>query len=357
VPRFFRQNQGVTGYENISQTAAGDYIIGTSNGYALLDIDKPQKLNYLIHMNRIQKKFQNRENVDVSLEQQGVFSFDENSLIVSFSIPSYSKYSEVTYQYELKGLYDDWSPWERDSEIALENLPFGDYTLNIRGKVGSTLTSNTITYKFKVEKPWYLSNLAVIIYVFLVSLIMFIINRLFVRYYKDQRNRLIEDNKKKMEISKMESSQEIMKLKNDQLKNELESKNRELATTAMSLINKNELLLGIKQDLMQLDDKANRDEVIKVINKNLSNNNDWEFFKEAFNNADKDFLNKIKKKHPELTANDLKFCAFLRLNLSSKEIAPLLNISVRSVEIKRYRLRKKMNLDHSENLIDYILEI
>ena len=71
---------------------------------------------------------------------------------------------------------------------------------------------------------------------------MFIINRLFARYYRDQRDRLIEDNKKKMELSQMENKQEIMKLRNDRLKNELESKNRELATTAMSLINKNELL-------------------------------------------------------------------------------------------------------------------
>ena len=97
--------------------------------------------------------------------------------------------------------------------------------------------------------------------------------------------------------------------------------------------------------------------MVKVIDENLSNTRDWEFFKEAFNNADQEFLNKIKTKHPNLTPNDLKFCAFLRLNLSSKEIAPLLNISVRSVEIKRYRLRKKLELQHENNLIDYILEI
>ena len=67
-------------------------------------------------------------------------------------------------------------------------------------------------------------------------------------------------------------------------------------------------------------------------------------FKEAFNNADKDFIKKLKSIHPNLTPNDLRLCAYLRLNLSSKEIAPLLNISPRSVEVKRYRLRKKMEL-------------
>ena len=97
--------------------------------------------------------------------------------------------------------------------------------------------------------------------------------------------------------------------------------------------------------------------VIKTIDRNLNNEDDWKFFEEAFNNADKEFLKKIKTAHPNLTNNDLKLCAYLRLNLSSKDIAPLLNISLRSVEIKRYRLRKKMDLSHNEGLTDYILSL
>ena len=357
IPNFFRQNQGLTGYENISVSSQDNFVIGTANGYAVLDVGKFQERDYAIQIDAVQEKFQNTENKNVSIEESGEFSFDRNSLVVSYSIANYDKYSQVSYQYQLLGLYDDWSKWVSEPNISLENLPFGDYTIKIRGRVGNQLTKNQASYSFKIAKPWYWSTTAIILYVLFVSLILIVINRLFVNYYKNQRNRLIEDNKKKIELSQLESSQEIMKLKNDRLRSELESKNRELATTAMSLINKNELLQGIKNDLLQLEDTASRKEVARVIDKNLSNNSDWEFFKEAFNNADKDFLSKMKNKHPELTANDLKFCAFLRLNLSSKEIAPLLNISVRSVEIKRYRLRKKMNLEHSKNLIDYILEI
>ena len=357
IPEFFRQNQGLTGYENISVNSKGNFVIGTANGYAVLDIRKLQQKDYTIQIDAVQKKFQNTENEDASIKEAGAFSFDKNSLVISYSIANYDKYSQVSYQYQLLGLYEDWSKWMSEPNISLENLPFGNYTINVRGKVGNKLTNNTASYSFSIAKPWYLSNLAIILYVLFVFLVMITINRLFVRYYRNQRNRLIEDNKKKIELTQLESRQEIMKLKNDRLRTELESKNRELATTAMSLINKNELLQGIKNDLLQLEEKASRKEVARVIDKNLSNNSDWEFFKEAFNNADKDFLNKMKSKHPELTANDLKFCAFLRLNLTSKEIAPLLNISVRSVEIKRYRLRKKMSLEHSVNLIEYILEI
>jgi DNA-binding CsgD family transcriptional regulator len=121
------------------------------------------------------------------------------------------------------------------------------------------------------------------------------------------------------------------------------------------------LLTLIKDDLKRTgtdnDDKSIKS-VINTINKSItSEDNSWTIFKEAFNNADNDFLKKIKQLHPSLTPNDLRLCAYLRLNLSSKEIAPLLNISVRSVEVKRYRLRKKMDLPHETGVVEYILSI
>ena len=124
----------------------------------------------------------------------------------------------------------------------------------------------------------------------------------------------------------------------------------------MSIIKKNELLNSIKKELKEGEEKGVRG-VIKIIDSNLNNTDDWQVFKEAFNNADKDFIKKLKLIHTTLTPNDLRLCAYLRLNLSSKEIAPLLNISPRSVEVKRYRLRKKMNLAHNDSLTDYILNI
>ncbi len=357
IPTFFRINQGVLGYENISSLSNGSYLIGASDGYSLLNLNKIREKEYLISINSFLLKFLHDDNEYKELGKGLEFSHDQNSFVINFGIPEFDNYAEVEYQYRLIGLDDQWSKWFSEPSVSLENLRFGTYSFEVRGRVGNTMTQNAASKEFSINRPWYLSIIAIILYVLTFLLVMLLINRMFVRYYRRQRSRLIEENEKQLEFTRLEGEQEIMKLRNDRLRSELESKNRELATTAMSLINKNELLQGIKTDLLQLEDSASRKEVARVIDKNLSNNNDWEFFKEAFNNADKDFLNKIKKQHPELTANDLKFCAFLRLNLSSKEIAPLLNISVRSVEIKRYRLRKKLKLEHSDNLVDYILEI
>ena len=123
------------------------------------------------------------------------------------------------------------------------------------------------------------------------------------------------------------------------------------------MIKKNTLLGSIKDELLNLKDLSEVKQVVRHIDKNINNDDDWNFFEEAFNNADQDFLKKIKDIHPSLTPNDLRLCAYLRLNLSSKEIASLLNISSKSVEIKRYRLRKRMNLEQGTNLISYILSV
>ena len=124
----------------------------------------------------------------------------------------------------------------------------------------------------------------------------------------------------------------------------------------MSMVKKNELLADIKERLLRAKN-GDVNEVIKQIDQSLNHRDNWEFFKEAFDNADRDFFKNLKESHPNLSPNDMKLCAYLRLNLSSKEIAPLFNISARSVEIKRYRLRKKLNLSSNENLTNYIINL
>ena len=123
----------------------------------------------------------------------------------------------------------------------------------------------------------------------------------------------------------------------------------------MSTLKRNEFLNTIKAELETIKGEAKAKQLIKSINSKLKNNDDWEYFKKAFDNTDQPLFSKLKETHPSLTKNDLKLCAYLRLNLSSKEIAPLLNISVHSVEIKRYRLRKKMSIERSQGIVGYIM--
>lgn len=348
------------GYENISQISNSQYLIGTTDGYNTIDIDDLHFSNYKIYIKDITINKQNEKTHFIPIFEDGNFKYVENNITFSYTVPEFNKYINVEYQYFLEGFQEDWSEWSSESTINFKNLNPGTYNFKVRAKIGNSLSENTISYTFEILKPWYSTNLAVFIYIIILLILGYFINKAYNSYYKNQREKLIEENNRLLEIKELETEQELMRIKNQKLEQDFENKNKELAASNMTLIKKNELLELIKNDLKKTSEESqNRSikSVISTINKNINEEDSWSVFSDAFNNVDKDFLKKIKAAHTTLTPNDLRLCAYLRLNLSSKEIAPLLNISVRSVEIKRYRLRKKMDLPHEQGLVEYILSI
>jgi DNA-binding CsgD family transcriptional regulator len=358
LPKSLREE--MTGYENISHIEDSNYLIGTSTGYILVDTKSATNINekeYNIFINSISINEVNHSIRKINKSIEGIFKNKENNIEFSFSVPEYEKYLETEYQFQLIGLHDLWSQWSTQSSQQFNNLSFGNYTFNVRAKVGNSISHNIASYNFKIEKPWYLTNTFLLLYALSIILFSIFMHTVYKRYYTKQRKKLLQKAERELELKRLENEQQLMSFENQKLKQAMESKNNELAISTMSLIKRNEFLNTIKNELSQLSSQKDVKSVVKLINNNINNTNDWKLFEEAFNNADKDFLKKIKSKHNSLTHNDLRLCAYLRLNLSSKEIAPLLNISPRSVEVKRYRLRKKMNLDRQTSLTNYILEL
>ena len=355
LPASFRRS--LPGFESMVNLNDNSYLFGTSRGYFILDKDKIRNNSFEVTINSIEKSTHNEEKDFVSLDKESKFSSKENNLYFSYGVPEFDRLNQVNFQYQLKGFYDNWSAWSTDSEVSFKNLPYGSYTFNVKSQIGNNLSTNIATYSFVIDRPWYLSNQSILIYSILFIAWILLVHSLYRKYYSRQKKKLLDKKQQEFSMSQLESEKEIMKLKNEKLQQEIDSKTRELSASTMNIIKKNEILNTIKNELSFVNEKDRIKPVIKIINKNLSNTGDWKLFEEAFNNADSDFLKKIKTVHPNLTPNDLRLCAYLRLNLSSKEIAPLLNISARSVEIKRYRLRKKMELDHEQSLVEYILKI
>ncbi|MDO6596541.1 triple tyrosine motif-containing protein [Oceanihabitans sp. 2_MG-2023] len=349
--------KGMSGYENILHLENEKYLFGTSTGYIIIDLDKLKEKQYTIHINTITKQEINKPAIRVKIDENTSFNNNENNIEFSYNVTEFEKFHETQYQYQLLGLYNTWSNWSSNSSISFNNLPFGDYTFNVRAKIANSKSNNIATYNFNIAKPWYLSNLMIALYILGLLVFSFMMHTIYKRYYRKQREKLLQNTQRELDLKKLENEQQLMSFKNEKLQQDVNSKNRELAISTMSLIKKNEFLNNIKNELKNADENKNLKSVIKIIDNNLNNTNDWKLFQEAFNNADKDFLKKIKAIHPSLTPNDLRLCAYLRLNLSSKEIAPLLNISPRSVEVKRYRLRKKIELPHEASLTSYILDL
>ncbi len=346
----------VLGFESLVRLQNQEYLIGTVSGYIILDLNKVKSNEFQVSINSIEKSDLSDRKLKLNFEDES-FNYNDNNLYFNFGVTNFDKYAQVNYQYQLKGFYDKWSDWTTDTQVAFKNLPFGSFTFKVRAKIGNEISKNEATYGFTIERPWYISQKMIIVYVILLIGLFYLVHIFYKKYYTAQKQKLLEKKHQEYELSQLENEKLIMKLKNEKLQHEIESKTKELSSSTMNIIKKNELLGQIKDELLLVKDNGGLKSVLKTINSNLTKDNDWELFEEAFNNADADFLKKVKLAHAVLTPNDLRLCAYLRLNLSSKEIAPLLNISARSVEIKRYRLRKKMELSHEKSLVEYILEL
>ena len=346
-----------TVFENISKIDKSKYLLGTNNGYISLDLDNYKLSPPEVNINKIEAFKLSQDPVAVSKNEFVQLEYNSNNLRFYANVSNYQKFQPITFEYFLDGYISKWVSISEVPFIEFNNLKPGDYEFKIRAKIGNLYSSNTDSFLFTVERPWYFSNFMIANYFLVFLIIFFLFNKSYEKYYRDKEQKIIRINQNKLELVEVERKQALMAVENNKLQNDIESKNRELAISTMSMIKKNQFLSKIKSDLKKSESGDKIFSVIKMIDRNLNNKDDWKFFEEAFNNADKDFLKKVKSSHPSLTNNDLRLCAYLRLNLSSKDIAPLLNISLSSVEIKRYRLRKKMQLTHNEGLTDHLLSL
>jgi DNA-binding CsgD family transcriptional regulator/ligand-binding sensor domain-containing protein len=359
IPNSLTNN--MSGYENVSKISNSNYLVGTTDGYYIIDVNDLLFKNYTVSISSVAVNKQNKKTNYKALNQEGNFSHDENNITINYTVPEFNKYINSEFQFKLDGIQNEWSTWSSKASASFKNLSPGTYTFKVKAKTANTAPDLTASYTFTVSKPWYLTNLVVLIYLIILIIAAIYVHNFYKKFYQKQELKLIEENNLLLEIKELETEQEIMKLRNEKLSQDVDAKSKELAVSTMSLLKKNELLNLIKEDLKKTAEESNSTRsiksVISTINKNITNEDTWNVFKEAFDTADKDFLKKMKQLHASLTPNDLRLCAYLRLNLTSKEIAPLLNISVRSVEIKRYRLRKKMNLAHEDGLVEYVLSV
>jgi len=292
-----------------------------------------------------------------------------NSLNFNFSAPFFEGLDRMEYSFLLENFDGDWSEWSGQTEKEYTNLPEGDYTFRVRSRNPYGMQGEEVSYAFTVAPPWFRSPLAYAGYSLgvLGTLILgFMVLDKRHRREKEVMARQQEAklNEKNTELQSMaeRTGAEISRLNNEKLEAEIRHKNKELATSTMHLMNKNAFISGVKGNLSSLSKKSSNQAVVKELNKlvrdidkNLADNDDWEHFQFHFDEVHGDFSQRIKERYTGLTAQEMRLCAYLRLNLNTKEIAQLLNISVRGVEISRYRLRKKLELDRNDNLQEFIL--
>jgi ligand-binding sensor domain-containing protein/DNA-binding CsgD family transcriptional regulator len=296
---------------------------------------------------------------------------DNNFLKVAIALPKTPLANSYKIQYKLKGLNKVWSDWQFVSELTFPGLTPGDYSLELRsGGEGETI-SNTMRHEFHINSPWYLTKLVFIFY----ALLLLCAHGLYRLYFKNKNLKQIrtfkqiesdkrKSQEEKFKLDKLESERELLLLREENLSLEIKKKDSALASATLNNIKKNELLTDLVIDISNIDNELLNSslhlpvkKVIKKIKNNLLDKEDWLTFQLHFNNLHAQFFDKLREKHPDLSSNEIKLSAYLKLNLSSKEIAALMHVAITSVEQGRYRLRKKINLDKEVNLVNYIQDI
>ena len=359
-------------YENISRISNSLYLISVDAGFVIYNFtSKPLKqLSTPTVLIRKVENITGRPQLITALAnpvKQVELPYNQSNLRISFALPYYQQ-GNIQYQYLLEGYTRQWSDWSNDTQKDFTNLPFGDYQFRVRAQVNGKIMPDEAAFTFTILPPWYWSKWAYVGYVILLLALAFLFRYLYqLKLERDKKQIAEKLEREKQAFLRQEAfanEQEIIRLKNEQLQADLASKSRELANSALNIVYKNELLQNIEAEMKQLKDamgkKLPEDYLRKIqhtINEGKTDERDWNLFEKSFNEAHENYFKKLKANHPELTPNDLKLCAYLRMNMSSKEIASLLNITVRGVEIRRYRLRKKLNLEHDKNLVEFLLEV
>lgn len=307
------------------------------------------------------------------LKTDHIIGYKWNSLHFEFSSPYFG--GIVEYSCRLGGYEKEWSSWSKKTERSYTNLPAGNYVFQVKAMNDVGHQSSVSQFTFIISPPWYNTILAYFIYVIAFTAILyFFYKRQQKKYILQHANRLKKQREKfeeeqqqlqyqhQLEIEK--SEKEIIRLKNIKLEAEVEHNNAQLASNTMNLLQKRELLNKIKDEILRIQEEQEPEKriknvrrIIKIINEQLESIDDWERFSQYFDKSNNDFLKILKESYPLLTAADLKLCAYLRLNLSTKAIADLLNLSIRGVESSRYRLRKKLSLANEISLFDFFAAV
>lgn len=367
--------QILSGFENILPFNHHNIFVGSERGVIHINLDKylRSKRTPLLLLSAV-RVFGNSDSLvsegfanGVSkgqagtLVQGGALPFRLNSIHFEYSSPAFGYQDNVEYSYKLEGYEAEWSKWSLKTEKDYTNLPYGSYKFKV--KVRSNLGAETerVLYAFSIRPPWYRTIYAYLFYALLLAGMGYAVRYWFKKRLAMQQQKFEEKQQQLRILHQLEmehNEKEIMRLQNEKLANEVVYKNKELAESTMHLVERSDALTKVKEELQRLykTNPANSDikKAMSLLTEIERNNSDWDRFAASFDEVNNGFLKKLKARYPVLTVNDLKLCAYLQLKMSSKEIAQLLNISIRGVEIGRYRLRKKLGLTTDTSLYDFL---
>lgn len=302
-------------------------------------------------------------------------SLPYGSYSVSFELGSNSCFDDGrVYATRLLPIEKDFVVMGESNKRDFTALKDGNYTLETTLYSPRYNRTTTAVFTFRIAPPWYRTLTAYILYGVAACLLIALVVWSIVRWAAKGKQRIAKEKDARLAEQKAHWSEEmdkqqlmILQLQKEKAEYELRNKSKELSNLLLTKVNRNELIAGIQEEVRKVADCLKTNDVRRAsdklqqlqakLSRNQDNEIDWQRFEENFDIVNDRFLKKLSTRFPWMTKEERKLCVYIHMGLLTKEIAPLMNLSTRGVEMMRYRLRRKMGLDAQANLRTCFTEI
>jgi DNA-binding CsgD family transcriptional regulator len=358
--------------ECIVPVNANNVLMGTNTGLYAFDLNyDASRRSVKTMINAVSYRHGSEEvfcalATDAKSRQQ--LPYKTSGIAIYFSAPGFQDRLSVQYSYLLENVDADWSPWQEESVKEYSMLRPGKYVFRVKARSLLGERAAETKYYLEILPVWYQNAWAYVLYFILSGIMIFAIVVFVKRKIQREREKTQAEELEKRKVLeleidriKLEREKEEIKKDKDLLEEDVIYKSKELANYTMLLVKKRELLADIQEELKAIKDSVRNDvsrqklrELLKKINFNLADEEHLHVFESNFERVHHEFFTELRTNFPDLTQKELRLCAFVRMNLTNKEIASILNISVRGVETARYRLRKRLSLHHEEDMAGFL---
>ena len=361
---------------NISFLPGGEGVFNQTDGFFVVDptASIPAERNVTINYVRTLSSdgdgnFIYLYNAGAPGELSDTFETDKqhNSLYFHYSVSEYRDVKAIKYSTRVKGYEDEWTEYTSTNYREISHLPPGKYEMEVKALDTITGSVSQTSVKFRVLPAWYQTWWALTLFllagagaIYLLIDIMRrrMIRKLEARQAEEQRRMLERAERERLAHEKASALEN-----NEKLSKEIKMKSGQLADSDISAQRKNDVLRDVATQLDEIVRSGNNitsQEMLSKVRRVATSIRihgkeevKWERMEQNFNIIFDDLLQKLIKRYPTLTKNDIRLCSYLKLNMSTKEIATLLSVSERSVESNRYRLRKKLGMETGQSFIDF----
>lgn len=360
------------GMESITSLQNGKMLFGTTNGLFLYTIDNskssPGITTVITQVSYSRNQKQEFLPLATTYSDPEVLPNQTDILRFDFAAPRMTHGTTIEYSYMLENIDQGWSTWQNIPYKEYTHLRPGNYTFMVKSRNTAGLLGHVTRYNFTIVPKWYQTTLAYIFYGVLSVLIVLGIRALVkkrIRHEREKSNREAEKSKKLLELEleqlKLQRDKEALYRDRVVLEEDVINKSKELSNYTLLLVQKKDMFAEITSDLKELKDYVKNEDsrkkllqIFQKLNQHKIGEEYMEVFDVNFEKVHHNFFERLKELDPTLTKRELRLCAFVKMNLTNKEISPLLGISLRGIENARYRIRKKLNVATEDNFTAFL---